>query len=359
MSKSITSLTCILVALSLLFVSYVGVIFATFNARIGNGDETAPAIIAVFALFLALLYGLPPARAKLIRLTFPWAARGLFAVLSILLFMLLKGYSNSFFRSKGLDYSNMATHQQALAFVGVLFFLYVLTFILPGFAYRDLRKLRRMEQAHRTQFGLDDQDRSGKKTPLLGTFDRDSATPTHKALSKLAGFTLVPVFGLAGYGVAFAQFIPSQGHVALIDNHFYTLFGGYAAFLAVLFIVLPQTKGRGIFANRLSQKAALVIVGIAMASAIIPAAKTGLPALMSLSEEGRYDSIVVTVVKRREMRKRKGCNYRADVTWDGEKRKLCNVSEYIWEGLRPGQQLELKGFLTDYGFRYEVFERVS
>ena len=120
----------------------------------------------------------------------------------------------------------------------------------------------------------------------------------------------------------------------------------------------PRTPGRGIFANRIIQNATLVLLVIPQSYMAVYAVSSGIPALLSLQEGGMYDRIQVSVIDQGRKSKKRACDYRAKINWDGGERTICNLPPHIWGGLLPGQTLELAGWQTDYGFRYEAFKRL-
>ncbi|MEM1352762.1 MAG: hypothetical protein AAGF27_10480 [Pseudomonadota bacterium] len=188
---------------------------------------------------------------------------------------------------------------------------------------------------------------------------QDRRGPVTKVLGNVFGLIGFAIIGLGLYGMAYAQFISSAAHVAEVKQISVGIILGTMLIL-FLWFYMGNDSNKGTLRNPVARfiMASVLIVPFSIVS--IPAAQSGLPALLSLQKHGSYDRIVVSVVRRdRHSSSRRGCDRRAKVVWELHNRQLCNVPDHIWRDLRPGQKLELEGFLTDYGFRYERMRRVS
>lgn len=327
------------------------------------GDPLNGVYLALFGLGLFLFarcFLISKPYTRMLRIAAHWTIRVPFFSLCVL-WLLIIGLifdATSPWDLVGLpSYMPWLFSTQAVVVVAVLF---ILVFLVPGFAYRPYRNSGETQDAG----GIHAQTFEPNSAVLYG--NKNSAKPLvrnkgpiSKALEAVLGLAALAIIGSGIYGMTYAQFISSAAHVAYVKQFLVWIVLGTALCLYGLLYLISNGKGK--IRNPIARfvVASVLVVPFSLVSG--PAAQSGLPALLSLLEKGSYDNpIEITVVKRiGSATSRRSCDRKATVLWEVHNRQLCNVPDHIWQDLRPGQKLELEGYLTDYGFRYERIRRVD
>lgn len=351
-SRAFTGITSLATGIFLILLTTASLRATVIHAQIGNTTNAAITLSTALVLFfVALFFALPTARRKLIYATFSGAARALFGTLFIAFFGVIAALLAKSPNLAGNPLLLGASQTMVLAALGCLVLAFLLTFVTPGFAYSDLRNAYR-------EMRINDTDHASNYASAIGTEPTvDRRGPLAKILSFVFGLAAVSVVGLAGYGLLHALFIASAAHVEMVRANSLWIILGYG--MIIFGSLYFGKKGRGLIRNPALRIIAMFVFFAPISFFAIPAAQYGLPAILSLQEDGRYDRIEVTVVERGRESGRRTCDRRATVVWEVHNRKLCNVPEKIWRELQPGQTLELQGFLTEYGFRYDRIRRAS
>lgn len=350
-SRAFTGLTSLATGIFfiLLTTASIRATFVHFNN--GASKNAAITLGTAFLLFLAgLFFALPTPRQKMIYATFSASARSVLILIALLFFSIVAALLA---KSPNVESSPLvlgASQETILTALGVLFLAFLIAFLIPGTAYAELRALRRDIEARQPVHTAP----QGRAATMAA--EEDQRGLLTRFLGICFGLLAVAVIGSVIYGWRHAQFISSAAHVdEMKDNAIWLVLGFGLIILGSLYFG-PRRKS--MIRNQVLALVVPYVLLAPLAFFAIPAAQSGLPALLSLQKEGRYDSIQVRVVKQGPISTRRGCDRKATVVWEVDNRQLCNLPEHVWHGLEPGQMLELKGFLTDYGFRYEVVQRV-
>ena len=351
-SRAFTGLTSLATGVFFIFLTTASLRATAIHSQSGNTTNAAIMLGTAFLLFIvALFFALPTPRSKLIYATFSAPARTIFSALFIAFFGIVAALLAASQNVADNPLLLGASQMMVLGALGCLVLAFLVTFLLPGVAYSELRAAYREAQTL---------ERS-RATSYDNAFDNTQAQihrgPLAKMLGGVFGLISLAVAAIAIYGLVYAQFISSAAHVSIVkDNSVWIVLSyGIIIFIGYYF----GRKSRGLIRNPFLRRVFLFVFLAPWAFLSIPAAQSGLPAVLSLQEDGRYDKILVTVVKRGRLSSRRGCDRKATVVWEVHNRQLCNVPEHIWRDLKPGQTLELEGFLTKYGFRYERVQRAS
>lgn len=351
-SRAFTGLTSLAIGIFFILLTTASLRATAIHAQTGNTTSASITLGSAFLLFFAaLFFALPTPRNKLIYATFSVPARILFASLGIGVFGVIAALLAAAPNVSGNPVLLGASQNMVLAAIGCLAVAFLVTFLMPGFAYSEVRAAyRETREIERSRAISHDGGHASAQEKLY-------RSPLTKLLGGIFGLASLTIMGLALYGLMFAQFISSAAHVELVkENSVWIILGCGIIFLGSLHF--GRTR-RGGIRNPVLRGVFMVVFAAPFSFLAIPAAQIGVPALMSLQEDGRYDKIQVTVVKQGRASSRRSCDHKATVVWEVHNRQLCNVPEQIWRDLSPGQTLELEGFQTDYGFRYERMRRRS
>ncbi len=351
-SRAVTGLTSLAIGIFFLLLTTASLRATAIHSQSGNTTHAAITLGSAFLLFFAaLFFALPTPRKKLIYATFSAPGRALFGTLFIAFFGIVTALLAASPNVAGNPLLLGASQTMVLVALGCLFVAFLITFLMPGVAYSEIRAAYREAQSF---------ERS-RATSYANAFEpmpgEDRRGPLTKLMAVVFGLASVAVVGLAGYGLLHAQFISSAAHVAYVKENSAWIILGYG--IIVFGSLYFGKSGRSVIQNRFLRRIGVFVFFAPFTFFSIPAAQSGLPAVLSLQEHGRYDSIQVTVVERGRASSRRGCYRKATVVWEVHNRQLCNVPEQIWRDLKPGQTLELEGFLTNYGFRYERVRQAS
>ncbi len=339
-SRLLTALTGTLIALLLLPGIYFGATLLMIRAEIGQSLDK-PMLAMVGALFmLAVFFGLPNFREKLISASFFVSIRIFLFIFSGFALVLAWRWTQLAGERAYIDFPELPQEYLTLATILGLALLF-LTFFIPGYAYTALRMERRAAQGE----ALAQKPQSTKPKAAI-------TPPPNRLASLLGQLFLLLLCGLGGYGWAFAQFIASPEHGEWVERHQFALVGISAVLLYLGLLASSGRKGAdGKFTRY--QYVVFLIFAVAFSPMSLLTARIGVPAVLSLQNEGPYEQLDVIVVERGDKRNRRTCDYVVDVTWDGVERHLCNVPSEVWELVRNGDTLTLTGYRTPYGFRFE------
>lgn len=312
----------------------------TFHVWYERTSYAAFTLSAAFLLFFfAILFLLPTARGKLIFVMYNWVIR--ISVASV--FLTVFGFAFLVMDAENLSGNPLllnASHSVVMISSYILYAAFVITFILPGFAYSEVRKADREAQV----------TRSTGANQMAQQADV-ARGPVARLLVNVLWFLCFTIVCIGIYGDSHANFIASPAHADYVaENKIWILLGFGAIIFTTIFF---SRQGPGPIRNPFVGFVLMILFCGAGSFLALPTARSGIPALLSLSEKGLYDRIQVAVVAQGHGEARRACDYRATVTWDGQERELCDVPTHIWPKLVPGRELILYGFLTDYGFRYK------
>ncbi len=354
-SKSFTAVTATCVGLLFWYLTFISARATYSHATMDTGKSGAFTLGTAFVLFIAaLFFTLPTARRKLISATFPAVSRIFFVSVLLALFAIVFVLLSSIPENGGWHFFYGVPKDTVLAGFCILVLAFLLVFLLPGTAYsehravyRELREELSHAQSHAVYDYESDQ---GAQT--------DERSFLRKVLAIVLGLAATSVLGLAYYGFSYAHFISSAAHVDLVKANSTILIGGFFIALSGSLLLGKKGKPRGVFRNPTVRAIAIILCCLPVSFLVIPAAQSGLPAVLSLNEDGRYDKIEVSVVERGRESSRRRCDRQVKVVWEIHNRTLCEVPEHVWSRLNAGDRLVLQGFLTDHGFRYETVDFV-
>lgn len=351
-SRAFTGLTSLATGVFFILLTTASLRATAIHSQSGNTKYAAITLGAAFLLFIvALFFALPTPRSKLIYATFSAPARAIFSALFIPFFGIVAALLAASQNVADNPLLLGASQTMVLGALGCLTLAFLVTFLLPGVAYSELRTAYLEVQT----FGR------SRATSYDNAIDTTKSQIHHGLLAKMLagvfGLANLAVMALAIYGLVYAQFISSAAHVSFVKENSIWLILSYGTTIFIGYYF--GRKSKGLIRNQFLRRVFVVVFLTPWAFLAIPAAQSGLPAVLSLQEDGRYDTILVKVVKRGRLSSRRSCDRKATVIWEVHNRQLCNVPEHIWRDLEPGQTLELEGFLTNYGFRYERMRRAS
>jgi len=230
--------------------------------------------------------------------------------------------------------------------------LFVLTFIFPGFAFRDLRKA---EAEANKDPSVKRYTLNKKSAPVVGGVPFQKTAMSRLANFLLGLFFLIYLFG-GVYGAREARFLPSQAHYQWVKQNPTLWLAIPIGLFAVLALLGKRAPGKGILRSSIVQKL-VVFVLMAIVAAILshPLLTKGLPDLLSFVTTGPEASQNVIVQQTGKEIRGRGCNRTATVTpavGGGAVTTICAIPSDIWKTLRVGDRLILSGEQTPFGLHY-------
>lgn len=368
--RAVTSIVSTLTAIILGAIAFQSAMAATHHIQVqAHNNAIIPGITLIASLYIALLFGMPKLRQNLLVRSFRPLGRVFFVLLCVVALCIILLASLIIMNDATPTlYGGLST--RSLPLLGLIFGgLFFLTFLFPGFAFQDLRKLANIQDKAVATYTPTLNKRRASRGASLGSFQSFfGGTPApQSARSRITRYTyglLFTAYVLIGvYGWREAHFLPSQAHLDFVSQQQVLLTAAPIAVMAALIMFWQRTPGKGPFRSVIFQKL-LTTLGMAVfvTALTVPLLTKGLPDLYSFVTNGpvvRQNVIVIDV----QSRKRKTrCDHSVMATLNNDRDTqvlICAVPDEIWERLGAGDLLTLSGPQTPYGIHFTNIERAT
>jgi hypothetical protein len=333
-------------AFAFALIEYRSVTATIIHIRNGHMFFAAlPLATAVVAFFIMMVSAMPTARANFMAKIDTIDRRNLVrSLVASLLFVTGLGVVMVFKTESKLVFGVLPEVYLYVAF-GVYAVLMITAFIVPGYAFPELREVSRRQEG-----GVDYQSQDEPTVEEQRVIPRWFKVLLLVSLSLWMAVSIVFIYGTN------ADFLPLPEHVDNIGGLRTKILAVFIPLFGVLGLVTTKKPGNGIFNHKAVRLPFFVIFSGACGFLAPIDATVGLPALHSLFVTAPRVQQEVIVVKKGHGHRSKQCSNTADVTWpevEGYLQTLCDIPRDVWETLVPGDRLLITGPRTQYGQRYD------
>lgn len=353
--RAITTVTSLFVAALLTAISFKSVSAVTIHIQNQTPNSAMiPLVTAIVTILLAINFAAPTMRLNMLVRSYRPLGRFFFILLCLSIIagitlaatMILYSGTSSIY---GVIPTTLI--QPMGVALGVLF---ALTFIFPGFAFRDLRKVHAESKiSHSSSY-------HSAQTPR-----QDHTPPKKNAISiltnSLFNLSALGFIGIGFYGAREARFLPSSPHLKWASDNEQMIIAVCIGFFAVLIMLGSRSPGKWAFKSSNVQKLAqLVLISLGVVFLNFSLITKGLPDILSFLTTGNDDRQIVVVQQVGKEIRRRGCNRTAivaPVDSPDTPATICDIPSEIWNTLTPGAQLTLTGEQTPYGLHYSNITR--
>ena len=346
MTRLLTSIAFTANGFAFALIVYRSVTATIIHLQNGNLFFAAlPMATDVVAFFIMTVSAMPTARAKFMAKIDTVDRRNLVRSLAAsLLFVTGLGVAMVSNTESKLVFGVLPEIYLYVAF-GVYAVLMIIAFIVPGYAFPELRTVPSLQEA-----GVGHQPQN---EPVV---EKKRILPRwFKALLLVSLLLWLVVMIVFIYGTN-ADFLPLPEHVDKIAGLRTKVLAVFIPLFGILGLVATKKPGNGIFNHKAVRLPVFVIFSGACGLAAPIDATIGLPAIHSLFVTAPRVEQEVIVEKKGHGHRSKQCSYTADVTWPGVEgylQTLCDIPRDVWRTLVPGDRLLITGPRTQYGQRYD------
>ena len=351
MTRLLTPIAFTANAFAFALIVYRSVTATIIHLQNGNLFFAAlPMATAVVAFFIMVASAMPTARSNFMAKIDTTDRRNLVrSLVASLLFVTALGVAIVLKTERKLVFGVLPEIYLFVAF-GVYVLLMMTAFIVPGYAFPELRDVGNAQDAdfeNQSQNGPD-----GAEGIVLPRW--------LKTISLVTVWLLFAVLIVFIYGIN-ADFLPLPAHVDQMAGLKMKILAVFIPLFSTLGFLAAKKPGNGIFKHKAVRLPVFVILTGACGFAVPIDATVGLPAMHSLFVTAPRMQQEVVVVKMGHGHRRKQCSYTADVTWPGVEgylQTLCDVPRDVWETLVPGDRLLITGPRTQFGQRYDTIVKM-
>ena len=346
MTRLLTSIAFTANAFAFALIVYRSITATIIHLQNGNLFFAAlPLATAVVAFFIMVASAMPTVRSNFIAKIDTTDRRNLVrSLVASLLFVTGLGMAIVFNTESKLVFGVLPEIYLYVAF-GVYAVLMIIAFIVPGYAFPELREVKRPQEA-----GVDFQ------SPNKPVVEEERILPRWKrAVIVVAGLSLFAVMALFVYGIN-AHFLPLPEQVQKIGDLQVPIFAVFVPLYAFLGFCVGNKRNDGTLGPRAARIPIFVFALGACGFSVPFAITNGLPALHSQFATAPRMAQEVIIVKKGHGHRSKQCSYTADVTWPGVEgylQTLCDIPRDVWRTLVPGDRLLITGPRTQYGQSYD------
>ena len=351
--RAITTFTSLIVAAILAAISFRSVSAVVIHTQNQMPNSALlPLGTAIATFLIAVIFAAPTMRLNLLFRSFYPRGRFFFILLCLSIMASIALAAKALLNSGKPELFGIIPTDLIQPAGIALAVLFTLTFIFPGFAFREVRKaeVEALKDPSVKRYTL-----NKKSDPVVGGAPSQKTATSLVANFLLGLFFLIYLFG-GVYGAREARFLPSEAHYQWVKQNPALWLAIPIGLFAVLILLGKRAPGKGILKSAIVQKL-IVFVLMTIVAAILshPLLTKGLPDLLSFVTTGADASQNVIVQQTGEEIRSRGCNRTATVTpasGRGTATTICAIPDNIWNSLSVGDPLILSGEQTPFGLHY-------